>query len=197
MILHLHWLLLEFTQQKDCSRSVLKLLKSSQKGQTLCIDATYWWTSVVIHWAVYWTLKTKLSVLHVQFSGSPLSNPTVDEKPIEALPPSIGSYTGAPSIFYSSFVASTLLFFRLCCFPICSRSLFTFPFPLFFLLASPVPLPPSYPSLSLFWLQNVSLSIFRCSSPLPLISLPLSHLLFFPTVEGQIRKSAPRFISVV
>lgn len=55
-----------------------------------------------------------------------------------------------------------------------------------------------HPSVSLLWVQNASLSIFRCSSSLPLIPLPLSHLLFFlsAVVEGQIRRRAPRFISV-
>lgn len=93
--------------------------------------------------------QTKLSVLHVQFSRSPLSNPTVDEKPTKALQPSIGSYTDTPSIVYSSFTASILLFSHPYCFLICSHlsSLFL---SLFFLLASPISLPLSYPSLSLF-----------------------------------------------
>lgn len=78
----------------------------------------------------------------------------------------------------SSFAAWRLLFstsFHFCCFCISSLSLLLS----FRSLTSPVSLPLSYPSLSLFWLQNASLSIFRYSSPLPLISLPLSHLLFF------------------
>lgn len=100
-----------------------------------------------------------------------------------------------------------------------SLRVFFFPLPPSFLFLkmpphSP-PTPSSYSSSSslLFTVsfltpkcESLSLSIFRCSS-LPLILLPLSYLLFFPVVEGQIfgrkkkkerknKKNAPRFIRV-
>lgn len=105
-------------------------------------------------------LQTKLSVLHVQFSSSLLSNPTVDEKPTE-LSDRWSELHWRSSFYLLSFFCFNTTFLppHLHCFLICSPSLFTFLF-FFSLLASPVSLPLSYPSLSVFWLQNVSLSLY-------------------------------------
>lgn len=76
MILHLRWWLFELTQQKNRSQSVLKTTKRSLKGQTPRIDATLL-TSVcgdtLRRVLSSQASQTKLSVLHVQFSSSPLS----------------------------------------------------------------------------------------------------------------------------
>lgn len=94
-------------------------------------------------------------------------------KPTEALQPSISCYYDVVSVFYSSFAATFLpslssLFFvsRLSSFP-----------SFFFLLHLLSP----FLFLTLHCLFSDSkmwVSIFRCSSPLPLISFSLSHLLF-------------------
>lgn len=111
---------------------------------------------------------------------NPRSSPIVDR-----------SYTDAPPSIFCPFSASTLLFSppHLHCFLICSPSLFTF---LFFFLPSCIShLPPSFLPFTVCFLtpKCESLSIFRCSSPLPLISLPLSHLLFFLLLKDRFAKA--------
>lgn len=61
---------------------------------------------------------------------------------------------------------------------------------------SPSSLPLPYTSLSLFWLQNVSLSLYLDALLSPWF-LFLYLTSFFFSVEGQICESAQRFISVV
>lgn len=199
MILHLHRLQLEFARLKDCSQSVLILL--GQKGQNLSIDTRHWWTSVVIHCSVYWTLKSRGQNWVSSMSSSPAVH--------EANPYSRWeSHRGSAAIDREPHWRSLHLLFFLFCFsttflvsPFLSyfipTSLFTFPFPFFssFWIS---PLPPSSLHFTVSFLtpKCESLSIFRCS-PLPSIPLPLSYLLFFSAVEGRVCKSAPRFISVV
>lgn len=91
------------------------------------------------------------------------------------------------------FPASTPLFLHLYSFHISSPPLFAFLFPLFFFSFFFF-----YTSLSLFWLQNASLSLYLDALLSPwFLSLYLTSFSFFFSVEGQICKSAPRFISVV
>lgn len=122
MLLHLHWLLLEFTQRRGgggCSQSVAK---STVKGQTLGIDAVYWWwwTSVVIHCARYWTLESRRQNRASSMSSAPAVR--------EAYPSTLRNHL----LVFSFLLLPSLLFFRHRSSLFLSLSLF-----FFLLLASP------------------------------------------------------------
>lgn len=172
---------LNLLSRKTAASLRWKRWKDHWRGRPQVSTLRYWRTSVVIHCAVYWALKPR----RLNWVSSMSSSPVVHlANPYSRWETHGGSAAIDQALHWCSFY---LLFFFICFNTTFLASLFLSYFFFFLPFECPISLPLPYTSLSLFWLQNVSLSLYL-DVPLPPWFLSLYLTSFFLLLKDRFEK---------